>query len=285
VPDIAIRRMRPEDAPAVHAATLASFNDLDRRLNRPPPPPPDASRAQASIVYRVGTDPGGAWLAVRDGEVVGSSIALLREGVWGLSLLAVRPDAQSSGVGRELLARAVDYGREARGGMIMASDDERALRAYLRTGFELHPAAFALGRPRELPAPAGVRPGAPADLPLLERIDRAIRGAAHGPDIQAMLEGGSRLIVLPERGYAMVGDYGLKLLAALDEDAAQDLLRAALAAAPRDRDFFLEAITARQSWAPPVLLDAGLRLRIGGAMMLRGELGPLTPYLPSGMYL
>jgi GNAT superfamily N-acetyltransferase len=285
MPAPAIRPMRPEDAPAVVTSSDAAFADLDRRHGLPPTPPGDPARARARVTHILATDPGGGWVAERDGEIVGSSLALVREGVWGLSLLAVRPDAQSSGAGRELLALAVDYGRDARGGMIMASDDQRALRAYSRAGFELHPTLLATGRPRPLRAPPGVRAGDAADRAFIERVDRAVRGGAHGPDIDVLIRWGSRLLVVPERGYALTGTEGVKLLAALDDDAAGDLLRAGLADAPADRDIRIEAITARQQWAVPILLDAGLALRVGGAMMLRGELGPLAPYLPNGAYL
>jgi hypothetical protein len=33
------------------------------------------------------------------------------------------------------------------------------------------------------------------------------------------------------------------------------------------------------------VLDAGLVLKPGGAVFVRGDVGPLTPYLPSGAYL
>ena len=44
-------------------------------------------------------------------------------------------------------------------------------------------------------------------------------------------------------------------------------------------------ITGAQSWAVPVVLDAGLSLSPAGPICVRGELGPLTPYLPSGPFL
>ena len=77
----------------------------------------------------------------------------MREGVWGLSLLVVAPDAQSSGVGRELLARARDYGDDARGWIVLASRDPRALRSYARLGLRPAPGA---GRARP-PAPRHAR--------------------------------------------------------------------------------------------------------------------------------
>ena len=135
----------------------------------------------------------------------------------------VSPDAQSSGVGRELLARAREYGDDARGWIVLASRDPRALRSYARLGLDLHPALAARGRPRRVTPPPEVRPGTLADLPLTAEVDRAVRGAAHGDDIAALLESGSELLVLPERGYAVIRDGGvIRLLAAHDEDGGGD---------------------------------------------------------------
>ena len=224
-------------------------------------------------------------MAERDGRVVGCSLAVMREGVWGLSLLVVSPDAQSSGVGRELLARAWEYGRGARGRIILSSRDPRALRTYARLGLDLHPALAARGRPRRVTPPPGVRPGTPDDLPLTAEVDRAVRGAAHGDDIVALLEAGGDMLVLPERGYAVVRDGAIRLLAARDEDGAATLLRACLAAAGA-REATVEWITSAQGWAIAPCLEAGLELRVDlGAVFLAGDVGPFAPYLPSGAYL
>jgi Acetyltransferase (GNAT) family len=230
-------------------------------------------------------DPGGAWVAERDGRVVGCSLGLIREGLWGLSLLVVRPDAQSGGVGRELLDRAWEYGRGARGWIVLASRDPRALRSYARLGLDLHPAVAARGRPRAVASPPELRPGTLEDLPLTVDVDRAVRGAAHGDDLVALLESGGDLLVLPERGYAVVRDGAVRLLAARDEDGAATLLRACLAAAG-GREASVEYITSAQGWAVAPCLDAGLELRMDiGAVFLAGDVGPFAPYLPSGAYL
>ncbi len=47
----------------------------------------------------------------------------------------------------------------------------------------------------------------------------------------------------------------------------------------------MDFLDARQGWAMDVVLTAGLELVVGGAVCVRGELGPLRPYLPNGAYL
>jgi GNAT superfamily N-acetyltransferase len=277
--------MEPGDVGAVHEVTCLAFEGLSRRFNQPPDPRPALSTARIRYERCLATDPGGAWVAENHRELVGCSLAIVREGVWGLSLLVVRPDAQSSGVGRELLARAHAHANGARGRIVLASPDPRALRAYANLGLALHPALAARGRARPLAAPREVRSGTHDDLPLTVAVDRAVRGAAHGDDITAFMAAGCELLVLDGRGYAVVRDGAVKQLAAYDEEAAATLLRAALAAAA-GKEAAVEWITGAQPWAIRPCLDAGLELRFDiGAVFLGGDVGPFAPYLPSGAYL
>ena len=138
-----------------------------------------------------------------------------------------------------------------------------------------------------LPDVRGVRAGGPADLALAAEVDRALRGAAHGDDLQALIASGAALLVVRERGYALVREGRVTLLAARDEDAARDLLCAALArAAAEGVPALVEWISAAQGWAVGVCLDAGLELDPhSGGVFLGGDVGPFAPYLPSGAYL
>jgi Acetyltransferase (GNAT) domain len=231
------------------------------------------------------TDPGGAWAAELDGALVGAALALVREGLWGLSLLVVHPAAQSGGIGRALLERCLSYGAGARGQVILSSDDPRALRTYAGAGFTLHPAACAEGVPRPLPPPAGVRPLAPQDRPMTDAIGRHVRGAAHGHDLDALVATGSEVLVLPHGGYAAHRDGLVRLVAGRTEDDARTLLRAVLARTPAGRSATVSWLTAEQSWAVGVALEAGLQLGLEGGIFRRGDTGRFSPYLPSGAFL
>ena len=135
--------------------------------------------------------------------------------------------------------------------------------------------------------PGEVRIGGAEDLPLTEAVDRAVRGAAHGGDILAMIEAGHTLLVAPERGYAAVRGGVVKLLGAFDDDGARTVLRGALAHAAEAGDSaFVDWITASQPWAVGVCVEAGLELRANaGCVFVGGDVGPFRPYLPSGAYL
>jgi GNAT superfamily N-acetyltransferase len=280
--------MTSEDAPAVHSCMVASFADLDRRLGLPASPAPaDPAAGLVRIRHLVQTDPAGAWVAEDETGTAGAALALVREGVWGLSLLVVRPGAQSNGTGSALLHAALGTAAHARGGIILASEDARALRAYARAGFQLRPAMDARGTLRSATtAPDGVRPVRwPADRGLIDAVGRAVRGAGHGEDVPAWLASGNAVLVHDDGGFAVHEAARVKLVAAPDEAVAAELLRAVLAAAPKGEEIMCHFIAAGQDWAVEVLLDHGLHLRPGGAVMVRGDVGPLRPYIPSGAYL
>jgi GNAT superfamily N-acetyltransferase len=284
---VVFRPFEEGDLDAVHDSNGRAFADLDRRSGGDYPAPPQSREAALlRLRHLLETDPGGAWVAERDGEIAGCAMAIVREGVWGLSLLFADPGIQSAGVGRELLARAFAYGDGARGHVILSSPDARAMRAYARLGLALHPCVSAYGAPQDVTMPPDVREGGLGDLPLTETVDRAVRGAAHGRDIVAMLEAGSTLLVLPERGYAVVKDGMVRLAAAFDEEAASTVLRAALARSAAGERSFVEWLTAAQQWAIAVCVEARLELRSNaGAVFLGGDVGPFRPYLPNGAYL
>jgi GNAT superfamily N-acetyltransferase len=278
--------MRTDDALAVHELAFRTFSELGERMHEPPPPPVRPELALIRIRQLIDRDPGGAWVVERDGVLAGAALALDRDGLWGLSLLVVDPEHQSAGLGRELLERSLDYaGGGRRGAVILASPDPRALRAYARAGFAAHPCFRAQGRPGRVERPRSVRDGDAGDLGLTERVDLGVRGAAHGSDIAALLRAESRMLVIEDRGYAVIGGGAVRVLAALDEEAAADLLRAALATVPRGEEIGVEWITSLQDWAIGPVLDAGLSLTNDGAVFLRGDVGPFRPYLPSGAYL
>jgi GNAT superfamily N-acetyltransferase len=278
--------MREEDLPGVRRLAIETFSDLERRLGwEPHPPPSDPERGHIRLRRLLATDPGGAWVAERDGQLDGCALALVRDGLWGLSLLVVAPGRQSGGLGRELLACAYAHGGDAvRGRVVLASLDSRALRAYARLGMTAHPCLRAVGVPQGVAEPAGVRDGTLADVPLTEAVDRQVRGAPHGGDIGAQLQAGLRLLVAPERGYAVTGEDEVVLVAATEEAAACELLRAALARAGGE-PIEVGWLTSAQDWAVRVCVEARLELSPGGAVFLAGDVGPFRPYIPSGAYL
>jgi GNAT superfamily N-acetyltransferase len=276
-----IRPLQPADVPAAFEVQLAAFVDLDARLGHPPFEVTDEGRARglARIAHLQGTDPGGAWVAEGDGRVVGAALALVRDGMWFLSLLFVAPDAQGRGLGRGLLDAALGTATDR--AWLLSTEDPAAVRRYRRSGFVLHPtytAKGALDRSR-LPVVTGVQEGVDEDT--MDAVLRAVRGAGVGPEARYLQERGMRVLVVPGRGFCVLRPQGTSWLAATDEATARALLVASLAEATDPVE--IDWLGADQQWALDVCLDAGLALGPGGSVCLRGQ-PHMSPYLPSGAF-
>ncbi len=246
-------------------------------------------RSTARIEHLLATDPDGCWVAERAGAVVGATIAIVREGVWGLSMLGVDPAEHGGGLGRALLGPALAYGSDCRAGIILSSTHPGAMRSYARAGFRLLPCVTLSGAwdPRAVPAGLRARPGdVEADAATIDEASRHVRSASHREDLPTLLgTEGATLHVLEGEGYVVGRDGSPALLAATTEDAARDLLWSCFTAGPRGGTVHVDFITAGNDWAIEVGLAAGLALSPEGPVFVRGELGPLAPFLPSGAYL
>jgi GNAT superfamily N-acetyltransferase len=279
-----IRPMRPDDVTAADLVARDAFAGVFAGAH---PEPERAKRGQRQMGHVLATDPGGSWVAVDDdGALAGVALALRRDDVWGLSLLVVRPDAQARGIGGGLLDAALRYGDGARGALILSSQDPKAMRRYARAGFALRPTLDAGGivdRARLRPTP-GVRAGGAADVPATAAISRAVRRATHDRDVPIWLDLGFELLV-HERGFAVHDEGTPKVLAALDDAAAAELLWACLAASPPGGTVNVDFLAAGQDWAVQTALEAGLALTPAGPLFVRGDVGPMRPYLPSGAFL
>jgi GNAT superfamily N-acetyltransferase len=275
--------MRPEDVPAARALAGAVLGG-----GRPPETEAMRRRAERRIAHLQTTDPGGAWVAEAAGEIVGLALALLREGIWGLSLFGVAEAHQSRGIGRELLDASFGHGADARGHLILSTESPAAMRRYARLGLDLRPCVAAAGivdRTR-LPAADGVADAGAAGIPIADAIGRAVRGAGHGIDLEVALEDdASKLLLLEDRAFAWVRGERIMLLGGLDDAAATRVLNAAFAATPPGATVSVDFLSAGQDWAVRACLDAGLALSPDGPLFTAGDLGPLRPYVPSGAYL
>ena len=289
---IEIRPMEAEDVEASEELWQHSWSALRQAYALPGAPASAADRARLRrrIEHLRTTDPGGSWVGDDDGMVTGIAQAFVRQGLWVLSLLAVAVSAQSRGLGRALIERALAYGPAAAPGLILSSRDPRAMHRYVSAGFRLEPAITAVGeldRDRLMAvtssAPGlGVRVGDAGDLALVAAISRAQRGAVHEPELQFFLREGARLLV-SDGGFTVIGNHGPVLLAAGDDETARALLLAGLAAVTGD-EVQVGWMTGCQQWAIGTCVELGLELHPSGAVMVRGAPGPLSPYLPSGAF-
>lgn len=278
-----IRPLRPEDVDEARVAARAAL-----------PPPAELDPEQALRFWAVrlerllATDPGGCWAAEDDeGRIVGTALSLVRDGVWGLSFLAVHPDRQAQGIGRRLIDATLAHADGARGAIIASSVDPKAMRRYARAGFDLRPCVAAAGIVDRGALPAGLRSRPTDDLSLAAELGREIRGAAYGPEDVEGIHLGTGGIGLRhgDDGIAVATQGSPSLVVARTEEAAADLLWSCLASGPPGGSVHVDFVMAGQDWAIRTALDAGLALSPDGPMFTRGELGPLRPWLPAGTLL
>lgn len=241
------------------------------------------------------TDADGCFVAVRDeGAVIGVAQAMIRDQLWILSLLTVDPRCQSAGAGRALMDAALTYrdasigpGVTATPGLIVASNDPRALRLYARAGFELRPTFAAEGKVDAATLPeleTELKRLEPRQFSELESLTRVVRGATYTQELKYIHATGARVLGDGERGFVVTTEgHGIWALVAADEHAARTLLYAGL----RDRAgarVHVRWLTAAQQWAIDIALAAGLELKADGALCVRGEPGTLYPFVPSGPF-
>ena len=285
-PSLEIRPMADSDVVAAELVWQEAFTDMRNRVHLPARPHDDqqAERTRRRLRYFLESDPRGSWVATWNDEVVGLAQAIRRGELWILSLFGVAVRVQGRGVGRHLLDRVLAYAAPDGPGLILSSCDPRAMRRYVAAGFALHPVVAALGRVRHdrLPAAHEVRDGSAADIPLADKVDEHVRGAARGLDLVHLLDDGVRMLVVDGRGYAMVRGSQPVLLAAMDEAAARTLLVATLAGGPANQEVEVGWLSGVQQWAIDIVVTAGLELRPSGAIMVRGLAGPPRPCLLNG---
>ncbi|WGX94750.1 GNAT family N-acetyltransferase [Nocardioides sp. L-11A] len=282
--------MTEADVPTAERISDDAFFALDTANQLPSAPAPRRRSPEHRAAWTartrgfLGSDPGGSWVAERDGEVVGFATGFRREEVWCLATFAVRPGLQGAGIGAQVLDAAAAYGDHLPRGMLAASVDPRALRRYHQAGFRLHPQLTLRGAVDRsaLPAASDVRDGGPGDLAWMDELDRALRGGPHGPDHERLLAAGRLVVTVDRSGYAYTNGAVLALLAARDEDVARTLLGACLADA--GERYEVPHVTSANYWAVEVALAARMDVVAQGFLGLRG-MAPPAPYVHHGALL
>lgn len=109
---VTYRQAGSEDIPNVTKVNRIALNEVHQRhgfgdqqadLNEPPNP---------FFHFTLEHEPRGFWVAEDDGEIVGMTISWIRGTFWFLSYLFIMPARQGRGIGRTLLEKALEYGRD-----------------------------------------------------------------------------------------------------------------------------------------------------------------------------
>ena len=283
-----IRPMRRDDDLAVHEVSAITFADLTERLHQPPPPPPRADARDRAHPAAAGP---------RSRRRVGGRGGRRRRrrgararprGRLG-PVAARRPARAPVERHRARAARALARVRRAAGSAARSSSPRptrgRCAPTPARASRRIRASAPAAG-PRSPSRPRRCATATRATCRSTEAVDRAVRGAPHGSDIGAFLRSHSRLLVVPERGYAVLGGGGDQAArrARRRRGARPAARRAGRDPARRGGRRRLDH-RRRSSGRWPRCSTRGWTLKPGGAVFVRGDVGPFRPYLPSGAYL
>src|SRR4051794_25315959 len=186
-----IRPLLPDDVAASREVTRSAIQSLGEEV--PENTPENVARGRERIAHLMRTDPDGAWVSEQDGEITGCALALVRDGMWFLSLLMVDPAHQGKGLGRRLLDATLQTATDR--SWILAPTAPAALRRYRRAGFDLVPCLTAKGTVDRALIPATtVREGSWAEHgEFVDDVTRSIRGAGMKQDLDYLERSGMQL--------------------------------------------------------------------------------------------
>lgn len=260
----------PEDSYAVFYLFEETIADLVRRFGVTIPTSLSSPEALAkmwderrSLYDHLARTADQYWIAEQAGEIIGFSRAIMRGGMQELTELFVKPGIQSSGVGRELITRALPSGAAHR--TIIATPDFRAQALYLKMGVYPRFPIYYFGRTPDivpLETDLGFVPAAES-LEALAGIDQHILGHRRDVDHQWLL--GERQGFLYTRagqivGYGYVGHRNgpFALLNAADFPAV--LAHAESEAARQGREHFGVEVPTINQTALAYLVSRGFKL-------------------------
>lgn len=107
---VALRPARADELQHAQELIVGSINDLTERHGFGAMA---SVRAAAFQQFCFHEDPGGFWIAEDNGEIVGTAFSWVCGDLWFLAELFIAPRMQGSGIGRELLRRALCHADQA----------------------------------------------------------------------------------------------------------------------------------------------------------------------------
>ncbi len=243
-----------------------------------------ASAAPSLVQHVASHDPAGCWVADDDGRMCGVVLSIRRDLLWCLSALAVLPSVGA--VAPRLLDVALSYSRGCLRGLAVLPDDPPTVRLVRMAGFLLHPTMRLTGRVDRaaLPLVEGVRDAVDGDRAFVDSVDRRVRGAARGPDHDALGTWTDLLVcdLTTGSGYAYHREGSPVALGATTREVARRLLWSVLSRSAPGSHIAVARLSAEQDWAVDVGLAAGLGVRAGGFLALR-HMRPPAPYVPAAV--
>jgi predicted N-acetyltransferase YhbS len=227
-----------------------------------------------------------AFVAERDGAIVGSGFQDERGSIVGVGPISVDPAAMDAGVGRalmEALLRRCEDRCVAGVRLVQTAYHYRSLSLYAKLGFAVRePLSVFTGSPRGAASEASVRAATPEDVVACDALCRTVHGHDRHGELRQWVDMGSARVV--ERGGAVTGyatgiGYLFHAVGRSDDDviallgAADGIAGLGVLVPSRN--------TALMGWC----LDAGLRIVQQSTLMTMGLYNePQGSWLPSVGY-
>jgi len=227
VPDtgLVVREAHPADAERCGAIFWDAFASIAGRHNMPiEPGSPDFASFKAAQM--LADDGFAAYVAERDGDVLGSVFIDERAVIAGIGPVTVAAEVQDAGVGRALMDAALrrEHERGALGiRLVQTAYHYRSLSLYAKLGFAVRePLSVLQGTPPALSIPGvAVRPAREADLTACSDLCVRVHGHDRTGELRDAIAAGTASVV--ERpghlsGYATGFGYGWHAVAESNED-------------------------------------------------------------------
>ena len=198
-PSIAVRRAKPEDAPACGQVCFDAFYGISTNHGFPPDfPSPDVAVGLLSMMF---SHPGFyCVVAESGGRMVGSNCLDERSAIAGLGPMTVDPSIQDRGVGRKLMEAVLVRARERNFPgvrLLQSAFHNRSLALYSRLGFDARePVSVMQGPPlRKRIEGCSVRPARAPDVEDCNRLCMQVHGHDRGGELADAMKGGTAVVV------------------------------------------------------------------------------------------
>lgn len=195
---IVLREARPEDAEKCGRICFDSFYSVATQHNFQPDF--DSVESATDILdVMLNHDGFYAVVAERNGEIIGSNFLDERADIVGLGPITVLREAQNEGIGRRLLADALERsdGREAAGvRLVQAAYHGRSMSLYVKHGFQVRePLAVIKGPPPGVEIPGyTVRRAQTEDVEACDHLCMSVYGFTRSWELQDAISTGGALV-------------------------------------------------------------------------------------------
>jgi predicted N-acetyltransferase YhbS len=206
-PEIQIRLAKPEDTEACGRICFDAFAKINGNHGFPFDFP--NADIPTSFLGRMFSNPQFYCIvAQQDGRIVGSNCMDERSVIFGIGPVTIDPTVQNAGIGRALMAAAIDRAQK-RGApgvrLVQAAFHNRSLALYTTLGFDTRePLSCVQGRTTQRGIlGCNVRPARPADLAACNAVSHQVHGFDRSIELEQGIEQSTAVLV--ERGGRITG--------------------------------------------------------------------------------